>query len=161
MRRAIGDPLANSALLSSVLVLPALDLRPQRRQPVAGLLFPLAGRRVVGACPAEPLGRLFAAHQTALAFAALAAATALDETRRLDHPRQAADLTPNLLERIASVSHVVLDPRNLQAYGVALGLLSLVWVVVRIVDLRRGIAAERLLQGALQRRLVHPPWRGR
>ena len=50
--------------------------------------------------------------------------------------------TPNLLERIASYSHVVFEPRNLQTYGIALGLLSLAWVVVRIIDLRRWLPSH-------------------
>ena len=89
---------------------------------------------------------LFAAHQAALAFAVAGGRDRLDEARRLDHPLpNCRTATPNLLERIASYSHVLLEPRNLQVYGIALGLLSLVWVVVRIIDLRRGIDAERLL----------------
>ena len=90
----------------------------------------------------------FAAHQVALVFATLAATTAWMKYAGWIVPAKLPP-APNLLERIASVSHVVLEPRNLQAYGIALGLLSLVWVAVRIVDLRRGIGADRLLQGRL------------
>ena len=77
----------------------------------------------------------------ALVFAALAVTTVWLKHAEWIIPSKLPP-TPNLLERIASVSHAVLDPRNLQAYGVALGLLSLVWVVVRIIDLHRGVAVK-------------------
>ena len=146
MRRAIGDPLANSALLSSVLALPALIFGRSAGSLWLACCFPwLAAVWLVLAWRNRSVA-LFAAHQAALAFAALAATTAWMKHVGWIIPAKLPP-APNLLERIASVSHVVLDPRNLQAYGIALGLLSLVWVVVRIIDLRRGIAAERLLQG--------------
>ncbi len=81
-----------------------------------------------------------------MAFAAVAATTAWLKHVGWITPYKLPTDTPNLLERMASVSHAVLDPRNLQAWGVALGLLSLVWVVARIVSLRRGMDEERLLQ---------------
>src|SRR5208282_2870622 len=88
---------------------------------------------------------LFAAHQTALAFAALAGATVWMKRAGWIIPATLPTNTPNLLERIASYSHVLLEPRNLQAYGIALGLLSLVWVVARIIDLTRRVRSSAAL----------------
>ena len=144
--RAIGDPLADAALASSALVVPLLIFGRSAGclwlacclPWLAALWLVLAHRRrsVV----------LFAAHQTALAFAVLAAATLWLRKVAWITPIKLPTETPNLLERIISYSHVVLMPRNLEVYGLALGWFSLAWVVVRIVDLRRGIAPERLLQ---------------
>ena len=111
--------------------------RPQRRQSVVGLLFPLAGRCVVGACPAEALGRIVRRPPGGVGLRRPGGRDRLDEARRLDHPCQAADRaqSPGTDRQL---SHVLLDPRNLQAYGIALGLLSLVWVVARIIDRPQG-----------------------
>ena len=83
-----------------------------------------------------------------MVFAALAGATVWMRNVLWIIPARLPYPTPNLLERIASVSRDVLKPRNLQVYGIALGLLSLIWVAARIIDLRRGIDTKRLLQGA-------------
>ncbi len=160
VRRAIGDPLANSALLSSVLVLPVLTFGRSAGSLWLACCFPwLAAVWLVLAWRNRSVV-LFAAHQAALAFAALAAATAWMKHVGWIVPSNLPP-APNLLERIASVRHVVLEPRNLQAYGIALGLLSLVWVVARIIDLRRGVDDRAVVTRPVQRRLVHPAWRGR
>lgn len=137
VRRAIGDPLADSALLASVLALPALVFGRSAGSLWLACCFPwLAAVWLVLAMRKRSV-ELFAAHQMALAFAALAAATVWMKHVGWIIPIELPTVTPNLLERIASYRHVVLEPRNLQAYGVALGLLSLAWVVVRIIDLSR------------------------
>ena len=136
-------------------------LRSQRRQSVVGLLFPLAGRRVVGACLAESLGRIVRRPSGGAGLCRPRGRDRLDETRRLDRPFQPAARRPISWNGSRACSHVVLEPRNLQAYGIALGLLSLVWVVARIIDLRRGIDEQAVVTRPVQRRLVRPPWRGR
>jgi hypothetical protein len=71
-----------------------------------------------------------------LAFAALAGTTAwMKQAGGWFVPARLPD-APNLLDRIASASDVLLKPWCLQAYGVALGLLSLVWIAVRILITR-------------------------
>jgi hypothetical protein len=146
VRRAIGDPLANSALLSSLVVLPALIFGRSAGSLWLACCFPWLAAVWLALARRKRSVALFAAHQAALAFAALAATTVWLRNAGWLVPHALPTTTPNLLERIASVSHALLEPRNLQAYGAALGLLSLVWVMVRIVDLRRGSGEQRLLQ---------------
>ena len=138
VRQAIGDPLADSALLSSVLATPVLIFGRSAGSLWLACCFPwLAAVWLVLARRRRSVV-LFAAHQTALAFAVMAAATAWMKYVGWIVPAKLPP-APNLLERIASVRHVVLEPRNLQVYGIALGLLSLIWVVARIIDLHRGL----------------------
>ena len=86
---------------------------------------------------------LFAAHQLALAGAILAGTTVWLKHIKWIIPYAAVlPPKPNLFERIASVSHALLVPRNLQAYGVALGVFSMVWAILRIGDLRASHAAK-------------------
>jgi hypothetical protein len=146
VRRAIGGPLADSALLSSTLALAAIVFGRSAGSLWLACCFPWLAAVWLALAWRNRSAGLLAAHQAALGVAALAATTAW--LKHVGWVVSRGDLppAPNLLERIASVSHAVLDPRNLQAYGVALGLLSLVWIVARIIDLRRGVAAERLLQ---------------
>ena len=146
VRRAIGDPLANSALLSSILAVPALIFGRSAGSLWLACCFPWLSAVWLMLARRKRSVELFAAHQAALAFAVLAAATVWMKQARWITPAKLATDSPNLLERIASYSHVFLEPRNLQVYGISLGLLSLVWVVVRIIDLRRGIDEKRLLQ---------------
>ena len=138
-RLAITGPLANSALLSSLLALPAIIFARSGGSLWLACCFPWLATVWLVLAWRKRSAVLFAAHQAALAFAALAAATVWLKHVGWLVPYKLPTTTPNLLERIASVSHVVLDPRNLQAYGVALGLLSLVWVVVRIISLHRNL----------------------
>ncbi len=138
----LGDPLANSALLSSLLVLLPLIFGRSAGSLWLACCFPwLAGVWLVLARRKRSMA-LFAAHQAALAFAVLAAATVWMKRAQWITPIKLPTETPNLLERIASYSHVVFEPRNLQTYGIALGLLSLAWVVVRIIDLRRWLPSH-------------------
>ena len=145
VRRVIGDPLAGSALLSSVAAAPALVFGRSAGSLWLACCFPWLAAVWLMLARRNRSRTLFAAHQLALAFAALAATTVW-----LKHAGWVVPLklppAPNLLERIASVSRAILEPWNLQAYGVALGVLSLAWVIARIIDLRWGTAAERLLQ---------------
>ena len=136
VRRVFGDPLANAALLSSVLVLPALVFGRSAGSLWLACCFPwLAAVWLVLALRNRSAG-LYAAHQAALAFAALAGTTAwMKQAGGWFVPARLPD-APNLLDRIASASDVLLKPWCLQAYGVALGLLSLVWIAVRILITR-------------------------
>ena len=136
--KAVGEPLANAALVSSLLVLPTLIFGRSAGSLWLACCLPwLAGVWLVLARRKRSVA-LFAGHQGALAFAAMAAATVLMKRANWFPPIALTMERPNLLERIWSYRPVLLDPQNLQAYGIALGLLSLVWVVVRIIDLRRG-----------------------
>ena len=91
VRRAIGEPLADSALLSSLLVLPALVFGRSAGSLWLACCFPwLAAVWLVLAWRKRSVV-LFAAHQAALAFAALAAATVWLKHVRLDRPFHAAD----------------------------------------------------------------------
>ena len=146
VRRAIGGPLADSAIVSSLLAVPAIVFGRSAGSLWLACCFPwLAAVWLVFAWRNRAVV-WFAAHQAALAFAAVAATTVWLRHLGWITPSQLPH-APNLLERMASVSHAVLDPRNLQAWGIALGLLSLVWVVARIVSLHRGVNEKRLLQG--------------
>ena len=145
LRHAIGRPLADSALFSSLLVLPALAFARSAGTTWLGICYPwlaviwlvLAWRRRSAV--------LFAAHQAALAAGALVATTIWLKQVGWVVGRHALPDAPNLLERLANVSHAVLDPRNLQAYGISLGLLSIVWIAARIVDRATGGRAAHLI----------------
>jgi len=148
VRRAISDPLADSALLSSIVAVPALVFGRSAGALWLACCFPwLAVVWLVLAWRKRSVA-LFAAHQMALAFAVLAVTTAWMKYAGWIVPARLPP-APNLLERIVSVSHVVLDPRNVQAYGIALGMLSMVWAVVRIIDIRRGVDVESLMKKRL------------
>ena len=148
-RQVIGNPLADAALASSALAVPVLVFGRSTGCIWLACCLPwLAALWLVLAHRKRSVA-LFAAHQAALTFAALAAATVWLKRAEWVTPAPLAMQWPNLLERIASYSDVILQPRVLEVYGIALGLLSLAWVVVRIVDLRRARDERRLLQSPL------------
>jgi hypothetical protein len=116
LRRVIGQPLTDSALVSSLLVVPAAMFGPWTGAvSLACCLFWLAAIWLVLAWRRRE-AVLFAAHQTALTAAVFAGTTAW-----LQH-----------VGRITDFSQDCVEPGNLQVYGIALGLLSLVWIAARI-----------------------------
>ncbi|MEE8450865.1 MAG: hypothetical protein V3R99_03090 [Thermoguttaceae bacterium] len=128
MRNIFAKPLGDTALLSSVLVLPVLPLISWASTlSLAGCLFWLAALWLIVSWQHRD-ARLFAAHQAMLALAALVATTAWLESRTVGF------LFPNDL----------LDAGNLQVYGISLALLSLMWATVRIAS-RGNTVAVRLL----------------
>ncbi|NQU24237.1 MAG: hypothetical protein HQ567_23390 [Candidatus Nealsonbacteria bacterium] len=120
-------PLADSALLSSVLALPALPFIDwSSTASVALCLFWLAAIWLAIAWRGrDPV--LFAAHQVMIAAAAVVATCAWLE------PQWWAQFDLGLLH-----------PYSLQAYGIVLGVLSLVWLAARML-LREHEAADELL----------------
>jgi hypothetical protein len=147
VRQAIADPLAGSALLSSIVVVPALIFGRSPHALWLACCFPWLAAVWFGLAWRNRSAALFAAHQMALSFATIAATTVwLKHVGWVDVSVVKLPPAPNLLERIACYSHVLLKPLVLQSYGVTLGLLSLIWIGLRIFDLRRGLAPDRLLQ---------------
>ena len=126
IRRVFGKPLGDSALLSSVLVLPVLGLISWASLwSLAGCLLWLTAIWLIVAWRHRD-ARLFAAHQAMLMLAALVATTAWLEGRP-----GGFDLQRDLSE--AGV---------LQTYGISLGLLVLVWAVARILLCGDRLALE-------------------
>jgi len=136
VRRVLIEPLAGTALVSSVLGLACLsgcfDWSMIR---VSAGLFWLAAVWFAIAWRGR-LAPLFSAAQVALSAAVVTTTVAWLQ----QHPGDAA-VHGRLLDRL-------FDPQWLQTYGVGLGLLTLAWIVVRMV-LRRRADAQRLLD---------PPW---
>jgi hypothetical protein len=150
VHKAIAVPLADSALLSSGLAVPTLVFGRSGGSLWLACCFPWLAAVWLVLARRKRSVELFAAHQLALAFASLAAVTVWLKQVGWIVPRLAISDTPNLLERIAGVSHAVLIPRNLQAYGIALGLYCSAWAVIRIVDLRRKrFRTDSLLQNPI------------
>ena len=128
LRRVFSTPLGDTAVLSSLLTLPVLPFVSwPSTESLAGCLYWLAAiwlaigwrrRSVV----------LFAAHQLMLA-----PATGVATTAWLKHQSWVASLPRDLWH-----------PYSLQAYGIALAVLSLLWIVARIA-LRGDATAEKLL----------------
>lgn len=129
--RVFGKPLGDTALFSSALTLPVLPLEfwtgGMSIWSLALCLLWLAVIWLVVSWRNRDRG-LFAAHQAMLTLAALVATTAW-----LKGHGWITDLPDDLLR-----------PGNLQAFGIILGLLSLAWIVVRIV-LRGDRVAQKLL----------------
>jgi hypothetical protein len=145
LTRAISRPLIDSALLSSLLVPPALLLARSATTAWLTACYPWLAAVWLVLAWRKRSAALFAAHQVALATGVLVGTTIV--LKHLDWVVGHHELppAPNLLERLANVSHAVLDPRNLQAYGISLGLLSIVWIIVRIVDRATGGRAAHLI----------------
>ena len=130
IHRIFGKPLADMALCSSVLTLPLIPIVWSGTAAMAGCLFWLAAIWLAVACrDRDPW--LLSAGQLALTAATLVGTTAWLEDRGW-MTRFARDLV---------------DPHNLQAYGIALGILSLIWAAARI-GLRRHEAARKMLSPA-------------
>ncbi len=128
LRRVFITPLGQTALLSSALAVPVLAIISwQQTLALAACLFWLAGIWLVIAWT-NRWPAMLAASQAVLSVASVVATTAWLEGRAW----------------VANVPQDLFDPRSLQAYGVALGLLSLAWVVARIC-LRGEKTAEKLL----------------
>ena len=130
VRRVLSQPLCYSALLSSILSIPALMLQPwPSATATAVCLFWLSA--VWGVLAWRQCSRgLFAAHQAVLTAAVVATVTAWLERA----------------EWITDFAQAANDPRNLQAYGIGLGLLSLGWIAARTMALRRSGNWSSLLQ---------------
>ena len=114
--KILGHSLLDSAVVSSLLALPLLPFVPwEHTASLAACLYWLAAVWLVMAWRrGDPI--LFAAHQAMLTVATIVATTAwLKEQAWVER-------LPNDL----------LHPHSLQAYGITLGVLSLLWVVVRI-----------------------------
>ncbi len=129
--RVFGEPLCTGALWSSSLAAVVLVLRWSGTWPTAGHLLWLAAIWLVLAHRGRS-AVLYAAHQAAVALASLVAVTAWMTDRGW----------------IVQVPRDLLHPQSLHAYGAALGLLCLAWIVARIL-LRGNEVAQRLLS---------PPW---
>ena len=131
--RVFSKPLGESALLSSALGVPLLAFEfasgTMSTWSLALCLFWLAAVWLVISWRNRHAG-LFAAHQAVLALAVLVATTAW-----LEHPQSWVKEFPRDL---------YFHPQSLQSYGIGLGLLSLLWMVVRIA-VRSDQVAERLL----------------
>lgn len=127
--RVFVKPLSETALLSSVLVLPVLPFaKLQSTWSLALCLFWLAAIWLVIAWRHRHL-LLFSAHQAMLAMAAVTATTAWLKGR---------DWVSGALEDL-------LHPYSLQAYGIVLGAFCLGWMAARIV-LRNHRVARVLLE---------------
>ncbi len=141
IRRVFGRPLIDTALASSMLVVPMLGLAWSGAASMVVYFFWLAVIWLVISVSEHGTSAfaagMFAAHQLALIAAALVGTTAW---------MNGAWMEAN--GWIAPWSDGPLHPQRLQAYGVALGLLSLGWVCARIA-LRR-VAGARVL--------LHPPF---
>jgi len=126
--RVFSKPLGESALLSSALGVPVLASEfasgTMSTWSLALCLFWLAAVWLVISWRNRHTG-LFAAHQAVLALAVLVATAAW-----LEHPQSWVEDLPHDL---------YLHPQSLQSYGIGLGLLSLLWMVLRIV-LARGLS---------------------
>ncbi len=126
--RVFGKPASDGGVLSSLLALVVLPFAPwASTTALAGCLAWLATVWLAIAWR-ERNPRLFAAHQAMLYLAAAVGAAAW-----LERQSWVAELPVDLLH-----------PWSLQALGIALGLLSLAWLVVRLVA-RENPTARRLL----------------
>ena len=135
LARAIGRPLADSALCSSLLVLPALVFNTLGGPlSLALCLFWLAAIWLALAWRSRD-ALLFGAHQAALTAATLAATTAW-----LEHQ----GWIPGFRFQILA------EPRTLQVYGIGLAALSLVWIVVRIAAGRIAAGRSTLVQRVVE-----------
>ncbi|MHC4398682.1 MAG: hypothetical protein ACYTG0_03285, partial [Planctomycetota bacterium] len=132
LRRALIEPLGQSALVSSCLAVAALALVSwDHTLSLAGCLFWLAAVWLVTAWT-QRWPAMVTAAQAVLTAAVLFATTAWLE----HHPWS------------GSRAVELLDPRSLQVYGIGLGILTGLWVVARIA-----------LRGSEQaRRLLDPEW---
>jgi hypothetical protein len=133
VHRLLAEPFEQAALVSSVLALPLLVGMSQRPLlvPALGLFWLSAAWLVISVVRRWPA--LFSAFQAVLSLAVLFATTAwLDgQVWFVGHPE-------GPLVRWW-------DPRTLQAYGIGLAGLSLLWVAVRLV-LRSHALAQGLLE---------------
>ena len=131
LRRVFAAPLGDTAVLSSVLTLPVLPFVSwPSTESLAGCLYWLSAIWLaIGWRRRNVL--LFAAHQFMLA-----AATGVATTAWLKRQSWVVNLPDDLWH-----------PYSLQAYGIALGVLSLLWIVARIV-LRDNATAKKLLDPA-------------
>ncbi len=129
--RVLSTPLGDTAIVSSMLTLPVLPLVSwPSTASLAGCLYWLAAIwLVIGWRRRSAL--LFAAHQFMLALA-----TGVATAAWLKHQSWVAELPGDLLH-----------PYSLQAFGIALGVLSLGWIIARIA-LRGDATAEQLLNPA-------------
>ena len=113
-------PLARSAALSATLALPAIPLCAWGQVEVmAGCLFWLAALWLVLAWHYRE-AMLLGVHQAVLAIATITATTAWLER----------------VEWVDSLSEAMQTPWGFQAYGIAMGLMSLAWIAARTVALR-------------------------
>jgi hypothetical protein len=127
--RFYAEPLELSGLLTALVAVPLLGWPVHGPMVIyAGLTLWLAGFWLVIAC-LERWPALFAAFQAALFVAVGYAVTAWLERQPFAIPTYPESLW---------------DPRSLQAYGVGLGLLCLVWIVVRISVRHRPIVQAML-----------------
>jgi hypothetical protein len=131
LRRVFAAPLGDTAVLSSVLTLPVLPFVswPSTGSLAACLYWLSAIWLTIGWRRRNVL--LFAAHQFMLA-----AATGVATTAWLKRQSWVVSLPDDLWH-----------PYSLQAYAIALGVLSLLWIVARIV-LRDNATAKKLLDPA-------------
>ncbi|HYW78585.1 MAG TPA: hypothetical protein VE890_03375, partial [Thermoguttaceae bacterium] len=128
IRGIFGKPVGDTGLLSSALVLLVLPrISWASTLSLAGCLLWLAALWLIVSWQHRD-ARLFAAHQAMLALAALVATTAWLENR------PDGFVFPGGL----------LNAGNLQLYGIALALLSLLWASVRIVARRSKVATGLL-----------------
>ena len=114
--RILGRNLLDSAVVSSLLALPLLPFVPwEHTASLAACLYWLAAVWLVMAWRRSD-AILFAAHQVMLTLATIVATTAWLKNQ----------------DWVARLPNDLLHAQSLQAYGIALGVLSLLWVVVRI-----------------------------
>jgi hypothetical protein len=133
LARIFAQPLFQAALISSLVAFPLLfALAWGEVRPLAGYLGWLSGIWLILAWNARSPW-LFAAFQAALSGTVLVTATAW-----LEGQAWVIDQYPAALA----------DPRSLQTYGIALGLLGLVWLAARFA----------LRSNAVARLLFNPPW---
>ena len=128
IHRVLVTPLGRSAVLSSIIVLPIMTFNSWSHTPtLAACLFWLAAIWAVVAWTSRSAG-LFAACQAVVTLGTIVAVTAW-------------------LERCQWNAGGLIrwgDPRCLEAYAVGLAIISLAWVVARIV-FRQNTAARELL----------------
>ena len=133
---------------------------PQCRQSLAGLLFPLAGRRVAGICLAESLGRMVRRPSSSTGLCGGCGHDCLAEARRLDHAlRIAADAqSPGTDGQRSSCGAGAAESSGLgRRPGSAVAGLG------RGPNRQspQGRQREAVVARPRQRRLVRPPWSGR